>query len=151
MWYGDGGGINLEEWEFRYKKTSDVEWTTPSDFVPVPGSELEIIYTLTGLQPGTEYEAQLRQNCGPSSCPGIEDNYSEWASVTFTTQGSRNILYVTPTGAGEMNGTSWQNASNDLNAMLTLASTMEQKPVIWVAEGSYTRSEEHTSELQSRI
>ena len=138
MWYGDGGGINPEEWEFRYKKTSDVEWTTPSDFVPVPGSELEIIYTLTGLQPGTEYEAQLRQNCGPGSCPGIEVNYSEWASVTFTTQGSRNILYVTPTGAGEMNGTSWQNASNDLNAMLTLASTMEQKPVIWVADGVYT-------------
>ena len=145
VWYSNYD----EEWGFRYKKTTDVEWSIPSDFGQgqggtasganlEQGSEMDVYYTLNGLEPGTEYEAQLRKYCGVPDCPGMGASYSDWVTVTFTTLGSRNILYVTPTGAGTMDGSSWENASNDLNAVLALASTMEQKPLVWVAEGTYT-------------
>ncbi|MCR5645508.1 MAG: right-handed parallel beta-helix repeat-containing protein [Bacteroidales bacterium] len=48
-----------------------------------------------------------------------------------------NILYVTVSGAGEKNGSSWANASDDLNLVLAMASSMNPRPTVWVAEGTH--------------
>lgn len=80
-WYGDFD----EEWEFRYKKTSDENWIIPTDLELMSGEGNELIYRMTGLEPGTEYEAQLRRHCGVYSCTAEDDGYSEWVSETFTT------------------------------------------------------------------
>ncbi|MBQ3709496.1 MAG: fibronectin type III domain-containing protein [Bacteroidales bacterium] len=81
QWYGDFD----EEWEFRYKKTADEDWTTVTDMELMSGEGSELIYRLTGLEPGAEYEAQLRRHCGIYSCPTVDDGYSDWVSETFTT------------------------------------------------------------------
>ena len=44
------------------------------------------------------------------------------------------IHYVTPAGAGTMDGTSWTNASSDLQAMIDASANGEQ---VWVASGTY--------------
>ncbi len=46
------------------------------------------------------------------------------------------ILYVTPTGAGLRDGTSWSNAMDDLNTAI-LYSTLCNYPQVWVSEGTY--------------
>src|SRR5437588_259599 len=56
------------------------------------------------------------------------------------------IIYVRSGATGPGNGSSWANAFPDLQAALAAASAGDQ---IWVAAGTYKRSEEHTSELQS--
>lgn len=81
QWYGDFD----EDWDFRYKKTTDENWTIPTEMELMSGEGSEIIYRLTGLEPGTEYEAQLRRHCGIYSCPAVDDGYSNWVSETFTT------------------------------------------------------------------
>lgn len=81
QWYGDFD----EEWEFRYKKTADENWTTLTNMELMSGEGSELIFRLTGLVPGTEYEAQLRRHCGMYSCPAVDDGYSDWVSETFTT------------------------------------------------------------------
>ena len=80
-WYGDVD----TEWEFQYKESSSEDWLTPSDFVVSPGSELNLTYTLHGLTPGTDYNARLRKHCGMYSCPEVDDGYSEWYEMSFTT------------------------------------------------------------------
>ncbi|MCB0686115.1 MAG: hypothetical protein KDC53_06310 [Saprospiraceae bacterium] len=47
---------------------------------------------------------------------------------------SQSTYYVTPTGAGSMDGSSWINASDDLQDMINTAMEGDQ---IWVAQGSY--------------
>jgi hypothetical protein len=44
------------------------------------------------------------------------------------------IRYVTPTGAGSKNGSSWANASDDINWMTVQSSPGDE---IWVAAGTY--------------
>ena len=51
---------------------------------------------------------------------------------------ANNIIYVTTTGAGSKNGSSWENATAHLNMALAEGSTMSTKPTIWVAAGTYT-------------
>lgn len=80
-WYGD---IDVE-WDFQYKESSSEEWITPSDFVATPGYELNLAYTLHGLTPNVEYDARLRRHCGMYSCPEVDDGYSDWEEVNFTT------------------------------------------------------------------
>ena len=50
------------------------------------------------------------------------------------------VWYVTTTGAGRRDGSSWANASNDLNATLNYAArqTGYDSKQVWVAEGTYT-------------
>ena len=50
---------------------------------------------------------------------------------------TNGIIYVTETGAGLKNGSSWNNATPWLNRALEAADTMATKPVIWVAKGTY--------------
>lgn len=48
--------------------------------------------------------------------------------------------YVTPTGSGDYSGTSWENASSDLEVILNRAdrSSATEKPIIYVASGTVT-------------
>ena len=58
---------------------------------------------------------------------------------------ANNIIYVTTTGAGLKNGSSWENATPYLNMALSEGSTMSTKPTIWVAAGTYTGDATTTS------
>jgi endonuclease I len=80
-WQGDVD----TEWEFQYKESSSDEWITPSDFVVTPGYELYLTYTLHGLTPDTDYDARLRKHCGMYSCPEVDDGYSDWYELGFST------------------------------------------------------------------
>ncbi len=50
---------------------------------------------------------------------------------------ANNIIYVTQTGGGTHDGSSWSNAVNDINLALSAATAINPKPTIWVAEGTY--------------
>lgn len=81
QWHGD-----LEaDWEFRYKKTSDEEWITPSNLELLIGEGDELRYRIDNLETNVEYIAQLRRHCGVYSCPSVDDGYSDWATYTFIT------------------------------------------------------------------
>ena len=87
---------------------------------------------LEGLNHSTEYEVRIRSLC--------DTNYSEWKTVTFTTRPKLvDHLYVTTTGTGD--GSSWENATNDLNWAVSTAGLVRQEfdvePVVWVAGGTY--------------
>ena len=60
-------------WNVQYKKVSDSEWSSP---IAVNTT----IYTLTGLQRATEYEARVQANCAT-------DDQSDWTNpISFTTE-----------------------------------------------------------------
>lgn len=80
-WYGD-----IEsDWDFQYKETSDAEWITPTEMEFLNGEGSEIIFRLSGLESGVEYQCRIREHCGMNSCPTVDDGYSDWVSETFTT------------------------------------------------------------------
>ena len=80
-WYGD-----IEsEWQFQYKKTSDDEWLSPTEMEFLDGEGSEIIFRLSGLESGTDYDCRVREHCGMYSCPVVDDGYSDWATSSFTT------------------------------------------------------------------
>lgn len=80
-WYGD-----IEsEWQFQYKKTTDEEWITPTEMEFLNGEGNEIIFRLSGLELGMDYDCRVREHCGMYSCPVVDDGYSEWAIESFTT------------------------------------------------------------------
>ena len=81
LWYGDVES----EWQFQYKKTSDQEWITPTEMEFLNGEGSEIIFRLSGLESGTDYECRVREHCGMYSCPVVDDGYSDWATQSFTT------------------------------------------------------------------
>lgn len=63
-----------------------------------------------------------------------------WSFTTFKgiTPSVDNIIYVTPTGAGVKNGSSWENAASNLQAAIDAAAAYEEnQPQIWVAKGTY--------------
>ena len=49
-----------------------------------------------------------------------------------------NIIYVTTTGAGLQDGSSWSNATSDLQYAMVLASGCTPPASVWVAKGTYT-------------
>lgn len=50
---------------------------------------------------------------------------------------ANNIIYVNPLGSGNMNGSSWANATPYLQLAMERGSIRNPKPVIWIAQGSY--------------
>jgi len=73
-------------------ETATLSWTTTAssveveyglaDFVQGTGttvSSSESFLDLTGLEPGTEYDAYVRAKCG-------DDDFSEWVALSFTTE-----------------------------------------------------------------
>ena len=67
-----------ESYSFEYKKASDTEWTTVIiDGQGGAGNE-SFVYTLSGLDPDTDYYARVRAICG-------EGSESFYKSLSFTT------------------------------------------------------------------
>ena len=118
-------GTNATGFELQY----GIEGSDSYETVQAQGGEC----LLTGLRFNTTYEARIR-----SLCDGNEQ--SGWKTVTFSTP-LINIdhLYVTTTGTGD--GSSWENASNDLvwtmNTAALIKETFGTQAVVWVAEGTY--------------
>ena len=48
-----------------------------------------------------------------------------------------NIVYVKPEGCGLNDGSSWENATGNLNLALEYSGSQANKPTIWVAAGTY--------------
>lgn len=118
-------GTNATGFELQY----GIEGSDNYETLQAQGGE----YLLTGLRYNTTYEARIR-----TICEGNEQ--SGWKTVSFTTP-LINIdhLYVTTTGTGD--GSSWENASNDLVWTMNTASLIKEtfgtQAVVWVAEGTY--------------
>ena len=91
--------------------------------------------TIPGLLQNTTYELRARTICG------VGDT-SAWRVVRFSTPlQQQERFYVTTTGAGEMDGSSWANATPNLCWAVSTASSIHQRfnvrPQVWVAEGTY--------------
>ncbi|MBR4536764.1 MAG: fibronectin type III domain-containing protein [Bacteroidales bacterium] len=117
-------GNGVEAVELEYKAVNDNEFTP----IAVQGDSCN----LTGLMGSTDYVLRIRSLC-------TEDT-TDWKMVYFSTPVARyDRLYVTTTGTG--NGSSWEQATNNLSAALSLAAIIREdydfSPEIWVAEGTY--------------
>ena len=99
------------EWEVRYKKTADSEYTM------VLGTLTSATYTMTGLNANTEYTVEVRNICN-------EEDQSSWASLAFTTsavsggaggtlfsEGFEDIAFP-PTNWTIAGGSGWQRAKS---------------------------------------
>ncbi len=118
----DGAEVVVE-----YKHSSDSDWTAVTESSPC---------TITGLTPGTVYEVRAKNDCG-----GGEESF--YVSKVFRTPSENlSVIHVTPTGAGNRGGSSWDNAMGSLTDALQLATVImkefpETRPDIWVAAGTY--------------
>ncbi|GAB4231141.1 MAG: hypothetical protein Tsb0034_03340 [Ekhidna sp.] len=74
-------------------------------------------------------------------------------AIDMDTQGTSLSIerrrYVTPSGAGTMDGTSWSNASNNLQAMIDELSNQPNSEV-WVAQGVYKPTQCNPCEISDR-
>jgi len=68
---------------------------------------------------------------------------SDYEATTLPQIG--NIIYVTQTGAGSHDGSSWANAQNDIQTALALA--VMSNATVWVAEGIYWGDTSATSAI----
>jgi Secretion system C-terminal sorting domain len=55
-------------------------------------------------------------------------------TILLTLQISAQVRYVTSTGAGDLSGSSWANAGNDLQTIINASAAGEQ---VWIAAGVY--------------
>ena len=116
--------------QYRAEGSSDY-FDLNSQFSPL-NSQFVII---PGLLQNTTYELRARTICG------VGDT-SAWRVVRFSTPlQQQERFYVTTTGAGEMDGSSWANATPNLCWAVSTASSIHQRfnmrPQVWVAEGTY--------------
>ena len=87
---------------------------------------------LTGLWSADESFGDTVYDNSPNGLDGTVVN------ATFSESNNLvgRIRFVTESGAGNMDGTSWENASDDLQAMINDLGS-EQTGEVWVAEGTY--------------
>ena len=107
--------------------------TTGSDFATLT---LNNAGTLTGLAQNTTYQIRIRNICTSTSEVG------DWRTVRFTTRPSSSpIVYVTEQPRGIADGSSWDNATNDINFAQSVAIsrgiTFGTPASVWVAAGTY--------------
>lgn len=121
LWAVDAGAV----YELQYKANSASEFIT----LPATGGS----YFLDNLAFNTDYTVRMRQICG-------EGDTSVWKNVNIHTSIPQfDTLFVKENAFG--NGTSWSNATGDLNWALSTANAVKQTygtaPVVWVAQGTY--------------
>ena len=58
----------------------------------------------------------------------------------LTPQAQSNIIYVTPTGEGLHDGSSWANATSNLTYAMETAAGCDPTATVWVAQGTYPLS-----------
>lgn len=95
------------------------------------GNEMQV----SGLSEYTTYIARIRSVCG-------EEHYGEWEDVVFRTEVDRHErIFVKPHSCGKGDGSSWDNAIDNINQAQRVAYGVNRKyhiqPQVWVAEGTY--------------
>lgn len=102
--------------------------TNPNTATPIAsGTSAVTTVVATGLSSEQTYDVYVKSDCGTI------DGQSSWsASVSFTTLGNP-LRYVKSVASGTGDGSSWVNASDDLQKMINGASTEQ----VWVAGGTY--------------
>ncbi|MDR0603026.1 MAG: hypothetical protein LBG80_01815, partial [Bacteroidales bacterium] len=146
------GGTNSQAIAFDYKvgasgisdgsgwtSVSDLDFTSPSTTggsnTDIDGNlqanQNSISYTITGLSIANGQEIWIRwtdvNDAGTEHGLAVDD-----ISVTAFT--AKTIRYVTENGAGIGDGSSWTNATYDLQEMINASSAGDQ---VWVAAGTY--------------
>ena len=78
--------------------------------------------------------ARIQQGCADIGA------YESSNGVAFPIQpeAESNIIYVTTTGAGTQDGSSWDNATANLQYAMDIAMICNPPAAVWVAEGTYT-------------
>lgn len=112
--------------EVRYRKGDD-NWTIDTTSVSP--------YVIRGLRHNSDYTITMRGVCA-------DNEYSAPVSATFSTPTlPLNRIYVKSAPSRLANGSSWDNATNDLTWALATAKRCQQlydlNTDVWVAEGTY--------------
>ena len=116
----------------EYATTAD--WTLQEGSILIDrGSNDSTLYTSPTYGTATDLVGNPRLQNGRSDIGCYESPYSGISLPTYPD----SIVYVTATGAGLRDGTSWSNAMSDINVALIYA-TLGGCSRIWVAEGTYT-------------
>ncbi|MBQ3594255.1 MAG: hypothetical protein II981_02450, partial [Bacteroidales bacterium] len=113
---------------FEYKRKTDDVYTVIENVISSP-------FTLTGLTPSTQYDIRAKALCS-------ETSESVYVNKSFVTPSvNLPIIYVDADADGLRDGSSWENALDDLNSALFIAEKIKQDheayPEIWVAAGTY--------------
>ncbi len=116
-----------EEMEFQFKRETDSVWTIQS--------VVENPQRVVNLIPNMTYQLRMRNRCSTTS-------FSHWNEQTVTTAPRiLSIIYVTEGGSGSRDGSSWLNATQDLQWAIDLATATHDTygilPRIYVAGGTY--------------
>ncbi|MBQ8761172.1 MAG: right-handed parallel beta-helix repeat-containing protein [Bacteroidales bacterium] len=113
---------------FEYKRKTDDVYTEIENVTASP-------FTLTGLTPSVEYDIRAKAVCSESS----ESIYVNKSYVTPSV--NLPVIYVDADADGLRDGSSWENAIDDLNAAFFMAELIKQDhgayPDVWVAAGTY--------------
>ena len=81
------------------------------------------------------YYWRVNERNGSGITEGPVWSFSTYRDIHVT---SDSIIYVTPTGAGIKDGSSWANAASSIQAAIDAAADYsENQPVVWVAKGTY--------------
>ncbi|MBR3413120.1 MAG: hypothetical protein IKG81_10585 [Bacteroidales bacterium] len=116
-----------------HEHANGCDWTIQEGSILIDrGSTDSTIYTNSGYGSVTDLAGNPRLQNGRSDIGCYESPYS---GITLP-EYPDSIIYVTTTGAGLHDGTSWANAMSDINTAITY-SIMSGHPSIWVAEGTY--------------
>ena len=113
---------------FEYKRKTDDVYTVIENVISSP-------FTLTGLTPSAQYDIRAKSLCS-------ETSESVYVNKSFVTPSvNLPIIYVDADADGLRDGSSWENALDDLNSALFIAEKIKQDheayPEIWVAAGTY--------------
>lgn len=68
----------------------------------------------------------------------IGANESSYTGERLLNPDSNNVIYVDTQNRGEKDGSSWENATSELQMAMNLSMTMDPQPKIWVKKGTYT-------------
>ncbi len=81
------------------------------------------------------YYWRVNERNGSGITEGPVWSFSTYRDIHVT---SDSIIYVTPTGAGIKDGSSWANAASSIQAAIDAAADYsENQPMVWVSKGTY--------------
>lgn len=102
-----------------------VDWT----------EELAESCTIDGLSDDKTYYWRVKERNSSGTTEGTVWTFTTLKGIIVS---SDNIIYVTSTGAGTKDGSSWTNAASSIQAAIDAAAAItENQPVVWVAKGDY--------------
>lgn len=98
------------------------------------------------LEDGRTYYWQVNERNETGLTNGPVWAFSTYKGINVSPD---NIIYVTPTGSGLKDGSSWENAASDIQVAIDAAASVEEdKPTVWISKGNYyiTHSEKEITD-----